>query len=325
LGGVLVPRPAHVDVHQHIWTPPLLDALSRRECLPFARITDGIARLHCAGEQAWAIDLEAETPERRAELARADGLDRVIIAPSSPIGLEALPRNEADELIEAHLEGIDELGSQFAAWGPVALDHPDPDDVDARIARGCVGIVIPAGALAGPDALPGPDALAGVEPLLARAEQLGAMVFVHPGPAPGQRRPRDPSLTEPLWWAALTDYVAQMQAAWLTFATVVRRHRPALRVLFAILAGGAPLHAERLAARGGPPLDLRDARTFYETSSYGTTAIEAIAKLVGAEQLVYGSDRPVIEPPRSEWDIRLQSNAARLITGTPAHRETIAA
>jgi predicted TIM-barrel fold metal-dependent hydrolase len=300
---------SRVDVHQHVWTAPLLEALARRERLPFVRLSDGIAVLHCAGEQAWAIDLQAEAPERRAELLRADGLDRVIVAPSSPIGLEALRREEAEPLIEAQLAGVAELGPGFAAWGPVALDRPDADDVDARLADGCAGITIPAGALAGP------DALAEIEPLLARAEALRAMVFVHPGPAPGQGRRRECSLTEPLWWAALTEYVAEMQAAWLTFATGGRRQHPTLPILFAILAGGAPLHAERLAARGGPPLDLRDPLTFYETSSYGPAAIEAVAQRVGIDQLLYGSDRPVIEPVRTDWDARLQTNAGRLVMG----------
>lgn len=302
-----------VDIHQHVWTTPLLDALAARARLPFVRRTDGLAVLHCAGEQAWAINLESDTPQRRAELARADGLDRVIVALSSPIGIEALPREEATELIDAHLAGIETLGRQFAAWGPVALDRADPDDVDALLARGCVGITLPAGALAGP------DALAEAEPLLARAEALEATVFVHPGPA------RSSSLTEPLWWAALTDYVAQMQAAWLTFATAGRRRHPSLRILFAILAGGAPLQVERLAARGGPPLDLRDPLAFYETSSYGPAAIEAVANHVGIDQLVYGSDRPVIEPSRTEHDTILQTNAARLIGDATAIEARVAA
>jgi hypothetical protein len=306
-------EPLHVDVHQHVWTAPLLDALTARQRLPFVRRTDDLAVLHCAGEQAWAIDLKSETPQRRAELAHADGLDRVVVAISSPIGIEALPRDEATELIDAHLAGVETLGSQFAAWGPVVLDRPDPDDIDALLARGCVGITLPAGALAGP------DALAQIEPLLARAEALEATVFVHPGPA------RSSSLTEPLWWAALTDYVAEMQAAWLTFATAGRRRHPSLRILFAILAGGAPLQAERLAARGGPPLDLHDPLTFYETSSYGPAAIDAMASHVGIGQLVYGSDRPVIEPSRTEHDAILQTNAARLIGDATAIEARVAA
>jgi hypothetical protein len=102
--------------------------------------------------------------------------------------------------------------------------------------------------------------------------------------------------------------------------TAARRRHPLLRVVFAMLAGGAPLHDERLAARGGPPIALRDPFTFYETSSYGLAAVEAIAGRVGTGQLLYGSDRPVIEPTRTEWDAILQTNAARIFIGaaTPA-------
>jgi 6-methylsalicylate decarboxylase len=81
--------------------------------------------------------------------------------------------------------------------------------------------------------------------------------------------------------------------------------------VFAMLAGGAPLLSERLTARGGPPIELRDPLTFYETSSYGPVAIEATAARVGAGQLLYGSDRPVIEPiPAAGLETALQSNAA---------------
>jgi hypothetical protein len=64
-----------------------------------------------------------------------------------------------------------------------------------------------------------------------------------------------------------------------------------------MLAGLAPLHGERLLARGGPPPEI-DRLTFYETSSYGPRAIRALIELVGPEQILYGSDRPVVEPHR---------------------------
>jgi 6-methylsalicylate decarboxylase len=130
----------------------------------------------------------------------------------------------------------------------------------------------------------------------------------------------DASLTEPLWWRALTDYVAQMQAAWLTFAAFGRREHPELVVVFAMLAGGAPLLSERLTTRAGPALDLRDPLVFYDTSSYGPSAVEAMARRVGADQLVYGSDRPVIEPVPTGSEALLRANGARLVqpVGTAA-------
>ena len=305
-----------IDVHQHLWTDALLEGLAERRTMPFVRRSHGMRVLHSAGERPYLIDLEAEAPARRAGLLESDGLDLALLALSSPIGVEALPREQALELIEAHLEGVLALPEGFAAWGPVALDRADPDDVDRLLARGCVGISLPAGALARP------DALLRIAPLLERVQARRATLFVHPGSAPGAR-PAEATLSEPLWWRALTDYVAQMQAAWLTFATLGRSEYPALRVLFAMLAGGGPLLSERLQARGGPAVDLRDPLTFYETSSYGPAAVETMARRVGPEQLLYGSDRPVIEPLATGREALLRTNAAILLEG--AHPTPVSA
>ena len=119
-------------------------------------------------------------------------------------------------------------------------------------------------------------------------------LFVHPGPAPaepwGAGDPRAPE-----WWGALTRYVSGMHAAWLAFLAEGRSALPSLRVLFAMLGGCAPLHHERLVARGGPAGTV-DRLTFYDTSSYGSQALDAMVRCVGIEQVVYGSDRPVVEP-----------------------------
>ena len=295
-----------IDVHQHIWSEPFLDALAARDQLPFVRRDRGVTVVHSAGENPYVVDIATETVARRAQLVHDDGFDRAAIALSSPIGVETLPREEASTLIGAYLSGVAALPEEFVAWGPVALDGLDPADVDRLIARGCVGISVPAPALAGP------VALSAASPLLRRAAELGVPVFVHPGSVAVEGG-GCVDLNEPLWWTALTGYVAQMQAAWLTFATFGRAEHPDLVILFAMLAGGAPLLSERLAARGGPPVDLHDQLMFYETSSYGPVAIEAMARRVGAGQLVYGSDRPVVEPVVTGREALLAANGARLL------------
>jgi 6-methylsalicylate decarboxylase len=272
--------------------------------MPFVRRSGGPTVLHCAGEQAYVI--EGETAEARRRLLDADGVELALVALSSPIGIEALPQESAVRLIDAHLDGVDALGWRFAAWGPLALGRPDPDDVDRLLARGCVGVSLPAGALAGP------DALNEIAPILDRISARRVPLLVHPGPAPGQRV-APAALSEPLWWRPLTDYVAQMQAAWLTFAALGRREHPDLVVVFTLLAGGAPLLSERLIARGGPAIDLRDPAIFYDTSSYGPSAVEAMARRVGGDQLVYGSDRPVAEPIANGREALLQANGGQLI------------
>jgi hypothetical protein len=291
-----------VDLHQHFWTEPLLSELLERSAYPYARREDGLTTLHCLGEQPYVIEHEARPAARRLV-----GLDRAVIALSSPIGIEALPRAQALALIDAHLNGVGELGGGFDAWGPLALDAVDAADVDSLIGRGCVGISIPAGAFASRAWLDR------IGPALQRAAALGAPVFVHPGRAPGQRV-ADPSLADPYWWPALNDYVSQMQSAWLNFVTCARREHPRLVVVFALLAGGAPLLAERLLTRGGPAVDIHDADVFYDSSSYGPAALDALAALVGESQIVYGSDWPVLDPLPTPRDERLQCNAGRLVS-----------
>jgi predicted TIM-barrel fold metal-dependent hydrolase len=292
-----------IDVHQHIWTEPLLDALTKRTTLPFVRHDRGLTMLHSVGEQPYVVDVKAEAPAARASLVHSDGLDRALIAISSPIGIETLAREAATELIDAHLTGVRELPEEFRTWGPVPVDGPDPADVDRVLELGCVGVSIPATVLAGRDAL---DAAG---PLLERVAERGVPLLVHPGGIHGSS---EAAHFEPLWWRALTDYVGQMQAAWLTFAAAGRREHPRLRIVFAMLAGCAPLQHERLASRGGPPIVLRDPLTYYDTSSYGANAIEAVGAVVGPAQLVYGSDRPVLEPLRTGRDM-FAANAGRVL------------
>jgi 6-methylsalicylate decarboxylase len=288
------------DVHQHLWSEPLVEQLAGRAELPFVRLERGLTVLYLSGERPYVIDRAAEAPARRAALVERDGLDRALLCLSSPVGIERLPREQAAPLLEAYLAGALAIEGPFGVWGAIALDRPDPQDVDRALDRGCVGLSLPAGALAGSEAL---LELRGV---LDRLEERGAPLFVHPGPGldgPLSRGAADgSSLAEPLWWAALTQYVSGLQAAWLAFQAVGRPDHPRLRVIFSTLAGLAPLHAERLSARGGPGHLAPDPLLFYETSSYGPLAIAAMESVVGSRQLLYGSDRPVLEP-RGDADL----------------------
>lgn len=86
----------------------------------------------------------------------------------------------------------------------------------------------------------------------------------------------------PSWWPALTDYPAQQSAAWYSWLIAGRSLFPALRIGFVALAGLAPLHHEWLAQRGGR-LGAIDPCVFYETSSYGHRAIDAMVRVVGVD------------------------------------------
>jgi hypothetical protein len=307
------------DIHQHLWTEPLVAALGERSELPFVRREGGLTVLYLAEERPYVIDRAGEAPAMRAALVERDGIDRALVCLSSPLGIEELPREQAQALIDAYHDGALALGEPFGVWGSVALEEPDPDDVDRVLERGCVGLCLPAGAMAGV------DALERVHGVLARLEERGAPLLVHPGPprAPGVRRGlAGTSFGEPLWWPALTSYVAAMQAAWLAFLASGRTCHPRLRVVFTMLAGLAPLHLERLASRGGPGHRAVDPLLFYETSSYGPATAGAIGELVGAGQVLYGSDRPVVDPGERgmpgglDWDPIVEGTRRAFDPGT---------
>jgi 6-methylsalicylate decarboxylase len=270
-----------IDIHQHLWPEPLLSALSRRREPPMLVSHDGVWAIRLRGEPEAPVDLADHDPDRRAALVRDDGLDRALVAPSVPLGIELLAASQAEPLLDAYHEGIAALPDEFGAWAAVGLAEPDPEALARVLDDGLVGACIAA------DALGGPEGFDRLGPVLETLERHGAPLFVHPGPAPTRDVERTPS-----WWPALTDYVASMQTAWHAFVVWGRPAHPRLRVCFAMLAGLAPLQRERLIARGGPAVS--DADVFLDVSSYGGRTVDAVLREVGVDRLVEGSDRPVI-------------------------------
>ena len=146
-------------------------------------------------------------------------------------------------------------------------------------------------------------------------EEAGLPLLVHPGPV------ATPGDDHPPWWPAIVTYVQQMHAAWFAFRVHGRERHPRLRVCFAMLAGLAPLHGERVAARTGDR-SVVDQDVFLDVSSYGTRAVDATVRVLGIDALVNGSDRPYADPVSLELgpaalacDAQRQRNASALSRG----------
>jgi hypothetical protein len=111
----------------------------------------------------------------------------------------------------------------------------------------------------------------------------------------------------------------QMQAA--VFAWLARQAgRPAsVPVIFAILAGGAPILTERLDARGAD-VSLRDeSMVLLDTASFGEAAITYCRDQLGARRLVYGSDSPVLAAGPTLSAVRKlgEADAGTILAETP--------
>jgi hypothetical protein len=267
------------DVHQHLWPETVLRVLEGRTTAPRALWRDGRWEIELEAEPAFEVDPRDHDPQLRVERLARQGVDRALVALSSPVAADSLLSvasawNEVGEL----------LPGELGWWA--AVPHPSVAG-RAELARealsaGAAGVCLPAAELASP--CPSRE----LHELLDVLERDGVPLFVHPGPAAGGG-------DVPAWWSPCTDYVAQQHAAWHGFHAAVRPEFPRLRVIFALLAGLAPLQAERTAARGGPDREraLHDDLCFYETSSYGARAVGAMATVVGIGQLLHGTDYPV--------------------------------
>jgi hypothetical protein len=264
--------------------------------------------LELAGEPDYVVDPADHDADARAAQAVTDGLDLALVSLSSPLGIEALPPGEAQELLDAYHGGVLALPAPFGGWAAACLTAIDPLALGAELDRGFVGLQLPATALldaAGYDR---------VRPLLDLLEATDRPLLIHPGLAGG---PDPVAAGAPAWWAAIVPYVQQMHAAWFAFRAYGRPRHPGLRVCFAILAGLAPLHGERFAARAGGRSPV-DPRVFLEISSYGTRAVDATIRVLGIDVLVNGSDRPYADPVRLDLGVAAThalraANAGRLL------------
>lgn len=293
------------DVHQHLWPDEVLAALSSRSEPPFARLRDGMWEVQPVSEPAFEVVRSEHEPEERVEALAAVGVDQALVALSATIGIEELAPRESDPIVNAWDAAGAQLPSELRAWATLPLADPDPARVATALNRGAVGLCLPAGALSDP------RSIERLGPVLQLLEWRLAPLFVHPGPPGGGH------LAASGWWDPCTTYVAELHAAWHAFMAWGRPAHPSLRVVFAALAGLAPLHAERTAVRGGPVLDEVDPLTFYDVSTYGPRAIGALAAEIGYGQLVFGTDIPVVAAPALEastrHEILARDNAERLL------------
>ena len=268
------------DVHQHLWPPDFIELLRARTTPPQL---DGWT-LHLDGEPPYEVDPADHDIAARARLAAADGLDLALVSLSSPLGIEYLPPAEAAPLLAAFHDGALALPAPFGVWAsPCLSTQPDPEAstrTPSAAARACNCPPQPCSTRPG-----GP----GAPPCSTSSPATASPSSSTPA------RPRPPT-TPPPWWPALVPYVHQMHASWFAFRAFGRARHPGLRVCFAALAGLAPLHGERLATRGGGRAGQVDFDAFYETSSYGTRAVDAVVRAVGIDVVVGGSDRPYARP-----------------------------
>jgi predicted TIM-barrel fold metal-dependent hydrolase len=275
-----------VDVHQHLWPSGFVGVLRSRRVPP---LLDGSTLVTVEG--SFPVALDDHDPERRIALLDRDGIDVAVLSLQPSLGLELLAGREREELELAWADGaralVRESAGRFRALAPW------------RRLEGFAGTSVGASALVDPRAH---------ADLLDEIDTARGLVFVHPeseGPLPAGR---------PDWWAWTAGYTGQMQRAYLAWLGGGRERWPRLRIVFAILAGGAPIQHERLVHRGVDVRGTLDPDTLFETATYGRRAIELVIETFGVERVLYGSDTPVVDSSPTLGAVRgMGDSVARLL------------
>ncbi len=251
------------DVHQHLFPEPLLRALRDRGEPP--RLVG--PRLETP-EGSFEVDLRDHDVDARLALLDRDGVDVALVSLPPTLGLGGAP-----DVVEAwHAGTLDLVETSGGRLRPLAAGAP---------LEGFSGACIPGRALV--------EGGEGVQRLCEALAQTGGLLFVHPGPA-------SPPAGAPQWWGPVVEYTAEMQAAYGAWLARGAAAFPSLRIVFAILAGGAPVQLERLRSRGVDVRSTLHPNVFFDTASYGRRALELCLATFGVRQLVYGSDVPVVDP-----------------------------
>ena len=291
------------DVHAHLLLPSVQEQVEQRapelvaEAAALEKRRNGLASLQASGRMIG--ERIGKLVDVRARLAAMDeqGIDRQWVSPSpnhfypwAPEGLAVWTAAEANRLVAEHVAAAPD---RLIGLGLVPLQHPERIVElldDAVLGRGLAGVEI--SSFAGDVELSDPR----LEPFWARAAELECVVFLHPFGC---------SLDERLDRFYLSNTVGQpvenaVALSHLIFSGVLDRH-PALRIVAAHGGGYLPTAigrsdrawAVRPEARGcehAPSTYL--SKIWYDTVVHDARALRALVEVVGASQVVLGSDFP---------------------------------
>jgi aminocarboxymuconate-semialdehyde decarboxylase len=286
-----------IDFHNHFYPPAYLDALrAGRSNVRVVVDADGNPVLHYPGDYNVAVAGHRDITYREKVLEQ-EGVDLQVLTLTTPgTHVEAPARAvELARLVnDAFAAVARERSRHFTALATLPLNDPAASVAELRRAVKDLGL---RGAMLFSNVNGVALADARFRPLYEAADELGAVLFIHP--------------TNPVGVEAMTDYWLMplvgfpmdttLAAAKLVFSGVVERF-PRIRWALGHLGGAIPYIAERLdrgyrafrecrANISRPPSEYL--RGFYfDTVNFDAGALRLAIAFAGADHILAGSDYP---------------------------------
>ncbi|HSM35863.1 MAG TPA: amidohydrolase family protein [Longimicrobiales bacterium] len=286
-----------IDVHNHYYPPAYLDALERGPSgVRVTRDDEGNPVLHYPGDYNVAVRGHRDLDYREGVLER-EGVDVQVLTLTTP-GTHVEEPGRAVELArlvnDDFAEATRRPSGRFSALATLPLN--DPAAAADELSRAMTELGLP-GAMVFANANGAALSDDRFLPLWERADELGAVIHIHPTAPPGVE-----AMTR-FWLMPLVGFLVDttLAAAELVFRGIPDRF-PNIRWVLGHLGGTIPYIAERL-DRGWrsfeecreftdrPPSEyLRS--FYYDGVNFDPKALRLAVDFAGASQVLAGSDYP---------------------------------
>jgi aminocarboxymuconate-semialdehyde decarboxylase len=320
-----------IDFHNHYYPPEYLEAVKRgptKVRLDYG--DDGNPRLHYPGDYNILVPGHRDLDYREGVL-REHGVDVQLMTFTTPgVHFEepAAAITMARAVNEAYAR---EIGRRRHFTALATLPLNDPTESVRELERAMKDLGLP-GAMVFSNVNGTPLADPVYEPLWKKANELDAVIYIHPA------HPASVQGMEDYWLTALVGFLfdTTLAAAHLVFAGVPERF-PNIKWALTHMGGALPYLAERC-DRGyeafadcrrniSKPPTAYFKQFYYDTVNFNPDAIEFAIKFAGSDHILAGSDYPhqigsipkmldalgKVDVSAEEKEMILGGNAARLL------------
>ena len=285
-----------IDFHNHYYPPEYLDAVKAGPArVKLVYGDDGNPQLHYPGDYNILVPGHRDLDYREGVL-REHGVDTQVITFTTP-GVHFEEPSTAVVMARAVNDAFArevKRRQHFVALATLPLN--DPAEAVREFERAMTDLGLP-GAMVFSNVNGTPLASPAFEPLWKKANELNAVMYIHPA------HPHHVEAMEDYWLTALVGFLfdTTLAAAHLTFAGVPERY-PNIKWVLTHMGGALPYLAERC-DRGyeafadcrqnisKPPTEYFK-QFYYDTVNFNPDAIEFAIKFAGADHILAGSDYP---------------------------------